>query len=198
MITSVRSWHGVLVLDEPGEGSVRIDGELVRLREFTVEDAEALYGIIGDPRVAALLSFDAHTREGVRDLLDGVVERSARRPRPDYTLAITSRADGALVGFGLLIPTGTGAAKLGYAVAYRHRGKGYTTDAIRALLDLGFGPLRLHRVSASLGPDNTSSIALLERFGFVREGVLREHVYTGGAWRDSVLLSLLDHEWNAA
>ncbi|WP_232376395.1 GNAT family N-acetyltransferase [Amycolatopsis aidingensis] len=185
------------MINEPGEGPLDIEGERVRLREFAGTDAEALYGIIGDPRVAALLSFDAHTRAEVRELLDGIVERAGRRPRPDYTLAITSRADGQLVGFALLIPTGTSAAKLGYAVAYQHRGKGYTTDAIRALLNLGFGSLGLHRISASLGPDNTSSIALLERFGFVREGVLREHVYTGGAWRDSVLMALLEHEWNA-
>jgi ribosomal-protein-alanine N-acetyltransferase len=65
------------------------------------------------------------------------------------------------------------------------------------MLGYAFGPLGLHRVTAAIGPENTASLALVDRLGFSREGVLRDHVHTNGAWRDSVLLSLLAPEWRA-
>lgn len=77
------------------------------------------------------------------------------------------------------------AAKLGYAVAADEWGRGYGADAARTLLTYGFEHLDLHRVSAAVGPGNGSSIRLLERLGFAREGRLRDHVFTNGAWRDS-------------
>ena len=62
------------------------------------------------------------------------------------------------------------------------------------MLDFGFRDLRLHRISAAIGPNNAPSIALVKRLGFQHEGRIRDHVHTNGAWRDSVLYSILDHE----
>ena len=86
-------------------------------------------------------------------------------------------------------------AKLGYAVAADHWGQGYASDAVSLMLDFAFGSFSLHRVTAAIGPDNTASQAVVEKLGFVREGVLRNHVFTNRAWRDSVLYSLLHSEW---
>ncbi|MET9325106.1 GNAT family protein [Streptomyces sp. NPDC003038] len=51
------------------------------------------------------------------------------------------------------------------------------------------------RASAAIGPSNLASIALVERLGFQKEGVLRDHVHTNGSWRDSVLYSVFENEW---
>ncbi len=87
------------------------------------------------------------------------------------------------------------AAKLGGAIAAAHWGQGYAIDAARTLIGHGFTALGLHRISAAIGPDNTPSIAMVNRLGFSQEGRLRDHVYTNGAWRDSELYSVLAHEW---
>ncbi|SFQ27764.1 GNAT family N-acetyltransferase [Amycolatopsis rubida] len=64
-------------------------------------------------------------------------------------------------------------------------GKGYATDAVRTAL--AFGPLGLHRVTAAIDrvtaaidPDISASQKIVERLGFAREGVLRDHVFTNG------------------
>jgi RimJ/RimL family protein N-acetyltransferase len=54
----------------------------------------------------------------------------------------------------------------------------------------------LHRISTAIGPDNAPSIALVQGLGFQYEGRIRDHVYTNGAWRDSLLYSLLAPERN--
>ncbi len=64
------------------------------------------------------------------------------------------------------------------------------------MIRFGFNDLGLHRISAAIGPDNGASITIATKLGFNYEGRLRDHVYTNGAWRDSLLYSLLEDEWN--
>jgi RimJ/RimL family protein N-acetyltransferase len=64
------------------------------------------------------------------------------------------------------------------------------------MISFGFQVQDLHRITAAIGPDNTASIAVVKKLGFTREGRLRDHVFTNGAWRDSELYSILVHEWN--
>ena len=89
------------------------------------------------------------------------------------------------------------AGKLGYALHPDWWGNGYATDAARTMLDFGFRDLGLHRISVAIGPENTASIAVAQRLSFQYEGHIRHHVYTNDAWRDSLLYSLLEHEWQA-
>jgi RimJ/RimL family protein N-acetyltransferase len=92
---------------------------------------------------------------------------------------------------------GVKAGKLGYAIAADEWGRGYATEAVRLLVDFGFKQLECHRISAAIGPDNAPSIAVIRKLGFAYEGRLRDHVHTNGAWRDSLLYSLLEHEHRA-
>ena len=74
-------------------------------------------------------------------------------------------------------------------------GKGYATEATKLMAAFGFDTLNLHRLQAACGPDSRASQRLLTRLGFTPEGRLRDHVFTNGAWRDSLLYSLLEDEW---
>ncbi|MGH3602097.1 MAG: GNAT family N-acetyltransferase [Pseudonocardiaceae bacterium] len=85
----------------------------------------------------------------------------------------------------------------GGAIAADYWGKGYAIDAARTLVNFGFRELRLHRISAAMGPDNTASIAIAHRLGMIYEGCIRDHVYTNGRWRNSRLYSILVDEWAA-
>ncbi len=86
------------------------------------------------------------------------------------------------------------AATLGYWMGAPHAGKGRMTRAVAAVVRFGFDALRLHRIEAACIPDNAASIALLERNGFQREGFARAYLKINDAWRDHVLLALLEGE----
>jgi [ribosomal protein S5]-alanine N-acetyltransferase len=174
---------------------VSLTGDKVRLREFRIEDLDDADAILGDDRVTRWLSFDSRTREQQAEVLTGAIERVQHIPRTEYYLAVTTHTDDRLIGFVRLGLTGVQAAKLGFAIVAPHWGHGYALDAARTLISFGFATLGLHRISAAIGPDNAASIALVTRLGFTREGRLRDHVFTNGAWRDSILYSLLAHEW---
>nr|WP_121390979.1 GNAT family protein [Actinokineospora cianjurensis] len=170
---------------------MNLTGDRVRLREFTPADLDGVHDIVGDDRVTRYLSFGSRTRKQAAAMLSGIVERATQVPRTEFYLASTPLEADELVGFGRLALSGVRAAKLGYAVAHAHQGKGYATDTVRTMVDFAFGPLGLHRVTAAIGPENAASLAVARRCGFSREGVLRDHVHTNGAWRDSVLFSRL-------
>jgi ribosomal-protein-alanine N-acetyltransferase len=86
------------------------------------------------------------------------------------------------------------AATLGYWMGAPHAGKGRMTRAVAAVVRFGFDSLRLHRIEAACIPDNAPSIALLERNGFQREGFARAYLKINDAWRDHILLALLEGE----
>lgn len=172
---------------------VTLTGRAVTLREFRSEDAADTLAIIGDDQVTHWLSFDSRDMAAAQAMVDGAAERAQLDPRTEYYLAVS--ADDELVGFARLAFAGVKAAKLGYAVRADRWGKGYATDAARRMIEFGFGDLDLHRISAAIGPDNAASIAVVEKLGMQYEGRLRDHVFTNGGWRDSLLYSVLSHEW---
>lgn len=86
------------------------------------------------------------------------------------------------------------AATLGYWMGAPHAGKGRMTRAVAAIVGFAFETLRLHRIEAACIPGNASSIALLERNGFKREGFARAYLKINDAWRDHILLALLEGE----
>jgi [ribosomal protein S5]-alanine N-acetyltransferase len=174
---------------------VELQGQRVALREFTCDDLADSLRIVGDDAVTSWLSFDSRSEDQARTMLDGIVSRARQQPRAEYYLAITLPADTAVIGFARLGLAGVHAAKLGFAIRHGLWGNGYATDAARALITFGFGELGLHRISAAAGPDNAASIAVIKRLGMTYEGRIRDHVYTNGAWRDSLLYSLLASEW---
>jgi [ribosomal protein S5]-alanine N-acetyltransferase len=68
---------------------------------------------------------------------------------------------------------------------------GPNTPATRRLLAFGFNEVGLHKISATCNPENRASVAVLTKNGMRQEGVLRDHVYAHGQWRDRLLLSAI-------
>jgi ribosomal-protein-alanine N-acetyltransferase len=175
---------------------VTLTGRVVTLREFRSDDAADSLAIVGDDQVTQWLSFDSRDMNAAQAMIDGAVQRARQDPRNEYYLAVTGEGD-ELVGFARLALAGVKAAKLGYAVRADRWGKGYATDAARRMIQFGFDELGLHRISAAIGPDNAASIAVVRKLGMQQEGRIRDHVYTNGVWRDSILFSVLEHERTA-
>jgi [ribosomal protein S5]-alanine N-acetyltransferase len=94
------------------------------------------------------------------------------------------------------------ACHLGYQVGRAEEGRGLMSEALRATNEFMFEAMRLHRIMANYRPENERSGRLLQRLGFVREGLARDYLFIDGAWRDHVLTSLThpayDDAWLAA
>ncbi|MGA5508888.1 GNAT family N-acetyltransferase [Streptomyces umbrinus] len=190
------SGSGTEARSSPLPYPIRIVGDQVVLREFTPADVDDVLAVIGDDKVTTWLSFDSRDRDQAVAMIEGTITRAQQEPRTEFYFGVTKRDDDRVIGFARIGLSGVQAGKLGYAIAAKEWGHGYATDAARALVTYVFKELGLHRVTAAIGPDNVGSIAVVRQLGFTREGTLRDHVFTNGAWRDSVLFSVLAAEWS--
>ena len=71
-----------------------------------------------------------------------------------------------------------------------HRGKGYGHEMASLVIEYAFDHLNLHKVFCEVLTANEAASKLYRRLGFVDEGVLRQHVYKSGDYRDVTLLAL--------
>ncbi|MGN2635898.1 GNAT family N-acetyltransferase [Nocardia takedensis] len=85
-------------------------------------------------------------------------------------------------------------AWIGYWVAKDLSGQGVATAALALGLDHCFGAVGLHRVEATVRPENLASQAVLRNVGFREEGLLRRYLDVDGAWRDHLLVGLTVEE----
>ena len=85
-------------------------------------------------------------------------------------------------------------AWIGYWVAKEVNGHGVATAALALGLDHCFGPVGLHRVEATVRPENHASQAVLRNVGFREEGLLNNYLDVDGRWRDHVLVAMTSTE----
>lgn len=85
--------------------------------------------------------------------------------------------------------------ELGFIVPPRQQGKGYATEAARALLDWAFEEVGFHRIYARHEPRNAPSGRVLEKLGMRREAHFVENEWVKGEWQSDVLYAILDREW---
>ncbi|HEV7423504.1 MAG TPA: GNAT family protein [Mycobacterium sp.] len=85
-------------------------------------------------------------------------------------------------------------AWIGYWVAKAVTGGGVATAALALGLDHALGPVMLHRIEATVRPENVASRAVLAKVGFREEGLLKRYLEVDGAWRDHLLVAITVEE----
>jgi len=174
---------------------VSVTGARLALRELRAGDADALHAVYGDPQATEHLSFEPQDRAQVARFVTAAAREAHDDPRTFYALAVADAHSPGLIGFARLSLGPHRSAELGLALHPSVWGQGYGTETVGLLLRLGFERLRLHRIWGARSPRNVASAVAMARNGMLQEGRIRDHLFTHGAWRDSVAHSVLEHEW---
>src|SRR5262249_641244 len=152
----------------------RVETPRLVLRKPVREDAEAIFArYASDPEVTRLLAWPRHTSvAATHAFLEFSDAEWARSPAGPYLVEL--RQDGSLLGStGLAFETSDRAAT-GYVFAKDAWGKGYATKALQSVTEIerSAGVVRLYALCHT---ENPASRRVLEKCGFVREGVLPRH-----------------------
>ncbi|HEX8097885.1 MAG TPA: GNAT family N-acetyltransferase [Pyrinomonadaceae bacterium] len=162
--------------------------EGLQIRRAEPDDCSAIHEIFSSPKVVpGTLQLPYPSREQWR-------QRLASPPEGTYNLVAV--ADGSVVGMlGLHTfpnrPRRRHAATFGMCVHGQWQGKGVGAALLRACLDLADNWLNLTRLELEVFTDNEPAIRLYERFGFEREGTLRQHAFRDGRYVDSYVMARL-------
>jgi len=153
-------------------------------RPLVVEDGPALFVAHGDRLVHHFWSSPAHGS------LEESVAYTAATLAVDnsHHWAITQEGGEALGRVSIFLRR-DGVGEIGVILRSAAQGKGLTSEALRFVLAHGFEALSLHRIEADIDPDNTASLRLFSRAGFVREALLRANWKTHIGIRDSVIMA---------
>lgn len=178
--------------------------ERLSLRRASVDDAEAIWQIRSRPGVSDWLTRAATDR-------DEFVAYTTAPARLAKTLVVELRHEpGTIIGDLMIAIQDPWAqyevadrvrgveAELGWVISPDHRGNGYATEAVLAMLSICFDRLRLRRVIANCFADNEASWRVMERVGMRREvHTIRESLHRSGRFLDGLGYGMLDDEWRA-
>ena len=168
------------------------------LRPFSEGDADAIYAIQSNPRVLRYWDAPPWTDRGRADAFIAAC-RKMEEDGSGARFAIETPENGAFLGWCAMFRWNPGYKSLGigYCLDEPVWGKGYATEAVRAMLEWAYGTLDLNRVEAELDTRNVASARVLEKLGFQREGLRREDCIVSGEVSDSWVYGLLKRDWTA-
>jgi RimJ/RimL family protein N-acetyltransferase len=167
------------------------------LRDFEKADWRSVQDYASDPEVVRYVDFGPNSEEESRIFIQKAFDQQNEKPRRNFTLAITLKAQNVLIGgCGIYVSNpGNREGYIGYVLNRNFWSQGYATEAARALLEFGFNKLKLHRIFATCDIKNVASAHVLEKIGMRQEGHFHENGWVKGRWRDSLLYAILDYEW---
>lgn len=176
--------------------NIKIETNRLTIRLVEESDLPSLFAVNADDAVTRYLPY-----ESWKSVADGEAwfSRAAARLAAGEAgqFVIVHRESRRVVGTCLLFrfEQSSARAEVGYVLAREYWGAGYMLEAMKAFVVFAFEQLGMRRLEAEIDPRNVSSARLLERLGFVREGLLRQRWAMKGEVTDSGFYGLLHEDW---
>ncbi len=182
-------------------GPLRVPGGLVRLRPVRMRDGAQWSRLRLAERdnlepwePSAELDWTArHSISAWPTMYSGLRAEARKGRMLPYVIDVDGRFRGQLT-IGNVNHGSLRSAWIGYWVSTEVTGGGVGTAAVALGLDHSFGPVGLHRVEATVRPENVPSRKVLAKVGFREEGLLKRYLNVDGGWRDHLLVALTVEE----
>ncbi|MEW2139040.1 GNAT family N-acetyltransferase [Streptomyces sp. NPDC005409] len=173
------------------EPTTTLTTERLVLRPFVPSDEDEVYAAAQDPDIQRWTMVPSpYEREHAHSFVNEIVP-NGWRDGTAHPFAVRLGAEGPLVAAIGVHVHGPGSYEVGYWAVKEHRGKGYMTEAVRAVARWAFTELGVVRLEWRAEVGNAASRAVAERAGFRIEGLLRAGIEQSGTSRDCWVGSLL-------
>lgn len=172
-----------------------INTEMLNLREIRQEDSESIYKLLSNLEVIKYDTFEPFTNiKQAEDMINWFSEVFTRKQAIFWGISLKNNPE--IIGFckcEIEIPKVR--ADFGYDLNPEYWNKGIMTEALSAIMKFTFNTLDVNRIEASVSTENIASIKVLEKLGFIKEGILRERSYWRGSCHDMIMFSILKKEY---
>lgn len=174
-----------------------IETKRLQLRPLTYEDTGTIFTIFSDPEVTRYRGHNTLRNEGeAKDFIGKTMTGASDESLLEW--AIIEIKSKTLIGVCAYAGWDKEhhKAEIGFALRKESWGQNYTTELLETFIPFGFEELNLHRIEADVDPRNKASIKLLEKFGFIEEGYLRERYHINGEIQNALFYGLLKKDFN--
>ena len=149
-----------------------IETERIRLRAFRLEDTKNYFNYHNSADTTGFYDWKPETFEDAENDIKLIIRDYEKMKRIQW--AISLKGDDTIIGDCGIMAEGL-KGEVNYMLSREYWGKGIMTEALGGLISFCFRQTDLIRIQALTNPDNESSGRLLERIGFIREGLLRKY-----------------------
>ena len=180
--------------------NLSLSNERLLLRQFTEDDWLGVHRYASQEIVCRYQAWGPNTEEDSIGFVKQVIKDASQQPRKRFAFAIVTKNNEQMIGAGELTirDLSNRNGEIAYIVNPEYWGRGIATDVATLLIEYGFSKLKLHRIFATCDPRNKGSSKVLEKVGMTLEGRIREDLFIKDGWRDSLLYSVLEHEWEVS
>ena len=174
-------------------GTREVETDRLLIRPFKPDDAESiLSNWAGDEEV------QKNYGEPVYDSLEkvqGLIQKYITAYNSDFTFrwAVIEKESGECIGqiAYFLVDKAGSWGEIEYCIGRAYQGKGYATEATKAIIRYGFDKIGFNKVQICVRPSNIKSKKVIEKCGFEYEGTLRDYFFIDGKYEGRMYYSLL-------
>ncbi|HWQ45986.1 MAG TPA: GNAT family protein [Longilinea sp.] len=173
-----------------------LETERLLLRQLTFEDTEFVFKHFSDPQVTQYLMDEPPVadRDEARGIISFFMDPEGKRQNRWGLVRKSDQRMIGTIGFHRW-EKAYHRCDIGYDLSPDCWGHGYMSEALKTVLHSGFDRMDLHRMDAYVYTGNPRSYGLLEKFGFKKEGLLRDYFFLNGSYYDHYLFGLLRRDW---
>lgn len=169
----------------------QIDGDRIQLRPIQLSDAEDMFEYASD---AETTKYVFETHKNLEDTQENIAKYFLASPLGKY--AIVEKETRKMIGtIDLRVDEKDKKAEMGYTLNKAYWGKGYTAEAGKLMLQLGFKELGLQRIFAFHDERNPASGRVMEKLGMTYEGTFRHNRFVKGETVTDKIYSILKEEF---
>ncbi|MGN7388077.1 GNAT family N-acetyltransferase [Sporosarcina sp. SAFN-015] len=174
-----------------------LKSERVILREMEEIDWIDVHKYASQENVCQYQPWGPNSEQESKDFVKQVLIDAKKEPRSRFVFAVIVMECGEMIGAGEMNirDFSNNVGEIAYIVNPQYWRKGFATEVANLLIEYGFNNFNLHRIYATCDPRNIGSSKVLEKVGMIKEGRMREDLLLKDGWRDSLLYSILEHEW---
>jgi RimJ/RimL family protein N-acetyltransferase len=163
------------------------------LRGWFDGDEESLQQHANNPKVSTYLLDRFPYPYTINDADKWVTYMQHQKKQTNFAIAIDGQVCGG-IAIDLMIDANSKAGEIGYWLGEPYWGRGIVTEAVKLLTEYAFKNLDVIRVQAGVFGQNAASMRVLEKAGYIKEGIMRKAIIKNGNVMDKHMYAILKPE----
>ncbi len=175
---------------------MKLETNRLIIRPITIDDRSEIFNYRRDKETN---KYQGWIPENLEDVEVFIRKTSAQINEPNtwFQVVIIDKETQGIVGdIGIhFMDSDSKQVEIGCTLNKDFQNKGFATESLKKVIDYLFNELNKHRIIASIDPNNTNSIRLVERIGFRKEAHFVESLFINGKWADDLIYALVEKDW---
>ena len=170
----------------------------IELRSIIISDKYDIFQYRSDPEVYKYQTWKPKTIDEIEEFINSKIVSEPNIEGTWMQFAVCNKDDNKVIGdCGIhFLPEAPEQVEIGITIGRANQGRGMASEALNLIFEYIFHKLQKHRIIASVDPENTSSMKLMEKMKMRKEAHFKKSILINGEWVNDVIYAILAEEWN--